>query len=71
MTASYRSPYRPLDIGWAVKAARDAGEPVEWLYDGSTIGPWTPASVFAFSGPLPERFVDQWSLELLPGEAAR
>ena len=64
MTHRYRSPLRPLDYGWARSAARETGladpDPV---WDETTIGEWTPASIYAFRNPLPERFVKHWDLE--------
>lgn len=63
MTNRYRSPYRPLDMGWAIKAAKEAGAPVEADWSATDIGAWTKETVYAFTGPLPERFVNQWSLE--------
>lgn len=68
-TVFYRSPYRPLDLGWALKAAREAGAPVEVDWDASSFVPAGHLSeptfrtdIFAFTGPLPERFVHQWDL---------
>ena len=55
-TYKYRSPYRPLVLSYVPKD-------VEWVYEGSTIGQWTKATVYAFDKPLPASFVEQWSLE--------
>lgn len=63
----YRSPLRPLDTGWAESAARNAGAPVQYVWDGSLTDPWTPDKVYAFTGPLPERFVSQWDLQEVTG----
>lgn len=66
MTHRYRSPLRPLDLGWAQKAARDEGSPVEVDWDNCKFIPGLqhhPADVWAFTGPLPEFFVSQWGLE--------
>jgi len=58
----YRSPLRPLDMSWAESAARAAGSPSTYVWDGLD-EPWTPKKVYAFTAPLPERFVKQWDLE--------
>lgn len=60
----YRSPYRPLDLGYAVDPRYgDGGDPV---WDAMVIpGDWTPHYVYAFSRPLAERFVKQWGLVLI------
>ena len=57
---TYRSPYRPLDLGFL-----DRDVQATWSYEGSDIGPWTPATRYAFTAPLPPFFVSQWSLELV------
>ena len=53
----YRSPYRPLDLGFLEDRVR-----ATWSYEGSDIGPWTPETRYAFRLPIPQRFIDQWSL---------
>lgn len=68
MKCRYSSPYRPLDISYAERASADAGACVRWVYTEEAIGPWTPERAYTFDGPLPERFVSQWSLVLLPSE---
>ena len=65
-TYQYRSPSRPLDLGWAKSAAEAAGVDFAIDWPGTTMGPWTKATVYSFFHPLPERFVAQWSLEALP-----
>lgn len=59
--ASYRytSPLRPLDIGYA---ARVAHVDIDW--EQTTVGPWTPASVYAFTSPLSEQHRQAFELEL-------
>ena len=52
----YTSPYRPLPMNYIP-------EGVNFLYDYSTIGAWTPATIYAFDKPLPDNQVKQWDLE--------
>ncbi len=62
MTYVYTSPLRPLDLGWLPKENQLTFNPV-----ASTIeaGPFASGNRYAFTQPLPERFVFQWSLELV------
>lgn len=54
----YRSPLRPLDPAWiSPREVRDS-----WDYDASDIGEWTPQTRYAFRLPIPQQFIDQWSL---------
>ena len=53
----YRSPYRPLDMGFLPPEVR-----ASWSYDDSDIGEWTPQTRYAFALPIPLQFVNQWSL---------
>lgn len=61
MTYRYRSPLRPLDIGWT---ARQAG--VEVDLDNTTFGPFYAETIktriYAFWAPLPQSVVDQHEL---------
>jgi hypothetical protein len=52
----YTSPYRPLILSYIPTG-------VKWLYDYSTIGQWTPRTIYAFDKPLPDTFIVDWSLE--------
>jgi hypothetical protein len=51
----YTSPYRPLVFSYVPSG-------INWLYDYSTIWPWKPETIYAFDKPLPEFFIEQWSL---------
>lgn len=62
MTARYRSPLRPLDIGWT---ARQAGVAIDWD-ECDAPGPWTRDRVYAFAEPLPDDMIKQ--LELIVRE---
>lgn len=57
----YRSPYRELPLGYLPEPVRLA-----WDYDNSTIGMWTPETIYAFTEPIPERYISQWDLVVLP-----
>lgn len=65
MTARYRSPLRPLDMGYV---ERLTGIAPDW--DATTIGPMLPETlrtrVYAFVAPLPAELVEQFGLELAP-----
>ncbi len=61
MPYTYRSPYRPLDLGFLPPDVR-----ASWSYEASDIGEWTPQTRYVFALEIPERFVDQWSLVRLP-----
>lgn len=61
-TYLYRSPSRPLDLGWAEKASNEDGIPFEINWDLTEIGEWTPETRYAFNHRLSQRFVHQWSL---------
>jgi hypothetical protein len=54
----YTSPYRPLILNYIPPG-------IKWLYDHSDIGTWSPKTIYAFDKPLPENFIEQWSLEKL------
>jgi len=56
----YRSPYRPLPMNYLPSD-------VKWLYDYSTIGAWTPDTIYAFDNPIPDNQVNQWDLEMVNG----
>lgn len=53
----YRSPSRPLHM-----TREMAGT---WSYDGSDIGPWTPATRYAFTTPIEDFVIRQFSLEVV------
>ncbi len=52
----YRSPYRPMPMNYIPKD-------VEFIPDYSTIGAWTPNTIYAFSKQLPVHLIEQWSLK--------
>ena len=54
----YKSPYRQLLLNYIPSD-------VEFLFDYSDIGAWTPSTIYAFNKPLPIHFIEQWSLELV------
>lgn len=56
--AVYRSPLRPLDIGYL---ARHYDLEIDW--ETTDIGDWTPATRYGFTGELPAAVVEQLSLE--------
>jgi len=56
----YRSPLRALPIEWLPEDVKRS-----WSWDGSDIGPWSPATVYAFRLAIPENYVDQYSLEVV------
>jgi hypothetical protein len=65
MAYRYTSPLRPLDIGWAEKSAKEASMAFGFEWRDLPPGQWTPATVYTFKHPLPPRFIDQWSLEVV------
>jgi hypothetical protein len=54
----YQSPYRPLPMNYLSKE-------IEFIYDLSDIGPWTPKTIYAFSQPIPENQVKNWDLKII------
>ena len=54
----YRSPYRPIPMNYISKG-------IKWLYDYSTVGPWTANTIYAFDKPIPDNQVKQWDLEIV------
>jgi len=66
MTYKYRSPLRPLDIGYVAQVAE-----VEIDWDETDIGPSgrdaldDKTRVYAFKGPLPDSMIEQMTLEFV------
>jgi hypothetical protein len=58
MIYRYKSPYRPLPMNYLP-------EDIQFDYDNSTIGPWTPNTVYAFKSPIPQNLYEQWDLEFV------
>lgn len=60
----YSSPFRPLDLAWLPSDVRAAYDP-----ERSSTGQWSPGNqssfAYAFTAPVPPRFVDQWDLVTL------
>lgn len=57
-TYKYRSPYRPIPLEYMPKD-------IEFVYDDSDIGLWSPKSIYAFNKPLPESLIKQWDLKCI------
>jgi hypothetical protein len=51
----YRSPYRPIPMNYIPKE-------IKFNYDNSTIGQWSPNTIYAFESPLPQNLIEQWDL---------
>ena len=54
----YRSPYRPMPMSYIPKE-------IEFNFDSSDIGAWTPKTIYAFNSPLPDSLIRQWDLQAL------